>query len=68
MKSKTIWYVCLALILFGGFLVDNLNQILGIAILGLSAYTAGAYHMKFRLEGADEKTNRKTKLLQKYKR
>jgi len=50
MKSKTIWFICLVLILYGGFLMDTFNQIMGTIILGLSAYTAGAYHIKWKLE------------------
>lgn len=53
MKSKTIWYICLALILYGGFLMDTFNQYIGIIIVGLAAYLAGAYHIKFRLEKED---------------
>jgi len=50
MKSKTIWFICLALILYGGFLMDTFNQIMGTIILGLSSYLAGAYHIKWKLE------------------
>ena len=58
MKTKTLWYICLVLILFGGFLMDTFNRIVGIAILGLASYIAGAYHIKWKLEGGlNEKTN-----------
>ena len=54
LKTKTLWYICLILILFGGFLMDTFNQIVGTAILGLAAYTAGAYHIKWKLEETNE--------------
>jgi len=52
-KSKTIWFICLALILLGAFLI-NTNAFIGIIILGVSSYTAGAYHIKFRLEREED--------------
>lgn len=53
MKSKTIWYICLALILFGTFTMSTFNHFIGLIIYGLSAYTAGAYHIKWKLEESD---------------
>ena len=58
MKSKTIWFICLALILYGGYLADTFNQTIGTVILGLSAYTAGAYHIKIKLEKGDNESKK----------
>ena len=53
MKSKTYWYISLALILFGSFVMSTFNHLIGLVIFGLAAYTAGAYHIKWKLEGED---------------
>ena len=49
MKSKTIWYILLGLMLFGSVVMVSYHYI-GMILFGLSAYTAGAYHIKWRLE------------------
>ena len=54
MKSKTIFYLCLLMILLGGLVMDILNRFIGIVILGVFSYIAGAYQIKSRLEEANE--------------
>ncbi len=54
MKSKTMWYICLVMILFGGALMDLVNQIVGTVVFGMFAYLAGGYQLKSRLEELNE--------------
>ncbi len=49
MKSKTTWYISLGLIMFSIIVMDTYNYI-GLVLLGISSYAAGAYQMKYRLE------------------
>ena len=53
MKSKTIWYTLLLIMIFGCMVMEFFSQFIGIIIFGLAAYAAGAYHIKFRLERDD---------------
>ncbi|GAI92046.1 unnamed protein product [marine sediment metagenome] len=53
MKSKTQWYISLLLILFGTLVMSTFNHLIGLVIFGLAAYSAGAYHIKFRIEEDD---------------
>ena len=53
MKSRTIWYICLALILIGSLLVSS-NPFMGIILVGIFSYLAGGYQIRIRLEEADE--------------
>ncbi len=50
MKSKTIWYTLLLVMIFGSMVMEFLNEVVGMILLGLSAYAAGAYHIKWRTE------------------
>ena len=48
-KTKTIWYILLAIILFSSFVMTYYRYI-GLVLFGVSSYIAGAYHIKFSLE------------------
>jgi len=52
MKSKTIFYLCLLLILVGSLIVGS-NAFMGILIVGIFSYLAGGYQLKYRLEEND---------------
>lgn len=54
MKSKTIWILCLVMMLLGYLLIDVLNKLVGIIIIGLFGYIAGGYQIKTRLEKVNE--------------
>ena len=49
MKTKTTWYILLAIMLFSSMVMVSYYYI-GMLLFGVSAYTAGAYHIKWRLE------------------
>ena len=49
MKSKTTWFILLGLILFGS-MVMSFNLYIGLVLFGICCYTAGSYHIKWRLE------------------
>ncbi len=49
MKSKTIFYICLVLILVGSLIVSY-NQVVGIFLVGMFSYLAGGYQLKCRME------------------
>ena len=58
-KTKTIWYILLGLMLFSSIVMTSFHYI-GMLLFGISCYVAGAYHIKWRLE---KDTNEYDKLL-----
>ena len=53
MKTKTIWYTLLIIILFSSMIMIYYNLI-GLLLFGVSCYTAGAYQVKWQLEKNDK--------------
>ncbi len=49
MKSKTTWLILLCIIIFSS-IVMNTYRYIGMVLFGISCYTAGGYHIKWRLE------------------
>ncbi len=59
MKSKTTWYILLLIVLFSSMVMNTYHYI-GLALFGISCYTAGSYHIKWRIE---KDTNEYDKLI-----
>ena len=58
-KTKTIWYILLGVMIFSSMMMTY-YRFVGLLLFGVSAYAAGAYHIKWRLE---KDTNEYDKLL-----
>ena len=48
-KTKTIWYTLLGIMIFSSMVMTYFHFI-GMLLFGLSAYTAGAYQVKWQSE------------------